>query len=266
MIIPLCLKAPDWRKRMLWPLRSLRRIHVLIPALQEAERQGGLDTILAALAQKGAQEAALALELAALRGQEQVGMLGPGSSRLDATTFAQQPGLPLAGSVSVWSDPDPSLQQVPVCVRSVCRVQHRLDVWRSPCHSMLLLHIGSQGRLSQECVLPGPARCSHAGLTLLQAIKDRRVEREQEYAAQREAEFQASLDAEAAAQRALRDRYSADAAQQVQEYRRQQEERQAAKRAAHEDMARDMAWQVTDQGAASQGTCNWCCLSSCGVG
>ena len=44
--------------------------------MQEAERQAGLDTILAALAQKGAQEAALANELAALRGQEQVGVAG----------------------------------------------------------------------------------------------------------------------------------------------------------------------------------------------
>ena len=106
--------------------------------------------------------------------------------------------------------------------------------------------MGAQGRGCHMSVLPGPARCPHAGLALLQAIKDRRVEREQEYAAQREAEFQASLDAEAAAQRDLRDKYSADAVQQVQEYRRQQEERQAAKRAAHEDMARDMAWQVTE--------------------
>ena len=50
--------------------------------MQEAERQAGLDTILAALAQKGAQEAALAQELAALRGQEQVG---------DAGTTGQSP-------------------------------------------------------------------------------------------------------------------------------------------------------------------------------
>ena len=68
---------------MMWPPGGLRQKHVVVSAMQEAERQAGLDTILAALAQKGAQEAALAQELAALRGQEQVG---------DAGTSGQLPG------------------------------------------------------------------------------------------------------------------------------------------------------------------------------
>ena len=71
--------------------------HVVVPALQEAERQAGLDTILAALAQKGAQEAALANELAALRGQEQVGTAG--TTGQPPPLHSSHVRLPLAGSV-----------------------------------------------------------------------------------------------------------------------------------------------------------------------
>ena len=225
--------------------------------MQEAERQAGLDTILAALAQKGAQEAALAKELAALRGQEQVGNAGATGQptwchHLCTAAMSGCHWQAVSSRRLTLTLTSPCSKCLPTSA-VVCRVQHRLEIWRPPCGSMLPLRIGGQGRGCHVSVSPGPAHCPHAGLALLQAIKDRRVEREGEYAAQREAEFQASLDAEAAAQRDLRDRYSADAAQQVHEYRRQQEERQAAKQAAHEDMARDMAWQVTEQGAASQG-------------
>ena len=76
-------------------------------------------------------------------------------------------------------------------------------------------------------------------------MKDRRVQREEEYAAQREASYQAYLCKEASAQQALKEQYTAAAAQHMQEYQQQQDAQHVAKQARHQEMAREVAWQAS---------------------